>query len=218
MNDYLKNFFDLYSDDDSVVYKAILAKKDWMFKRLYMPCNFLYKLVDNKPEYIDLFSLMDHTINFEPLILNDQLFEDHEELSIDAITKFNEKYRVRYFYEKYFNLLEPSTFWVELDFGYLDDKGYKDLVANFYPCLSKDDLELNYDFEDVRELLKLAMFNEDKSYVAILDKNALINDRFYAPVVRRIIYDPSHFDETKITVLKELASNLEVELKEAKYE
>ena len=34
MNKLLKNFYDLYSNDDSVCYKALLEKKDWMFRKL----------------------------------------------------------------------------------------------------------------------------------------------------------------------------------------
>ncbi len=218
MNKYLKNFLDLYSEDDSIVYKAILEKKDWLFKKLYMPCNFLSVRINNENVYPDLFALMDKTINFEPLALHDSVFEDHEELYIPTMNKFNECFRVRYFYDHYFTLVEPTTFWVEIDFGFLDDKGYKDLVANFFPCLTKEELELTYDFSDIKELLKLAMCHEiEGSYVAILDKNNLINDRFLAPVVRKIIYS-STLSENKIAALRELAKNLNVALEEVAYE
>ena len=36
MNKYLENFYNLYSDDDQTVYKAVLDKQAWLNKEFYL--------------------------------------------------------------------------------------------------------------------------------------------------------------------------------------
>ncbi len=194
MHRYLNNFYRLFSSDDQEVYKAILEKKDWILKPLYLPGDLsISKDKEGKNHFFGLEALFDDVLLFNSL--NDERVNSYR-------------------YVKFKTNMNGNThphFYIEYDFNKIDQKGYQALVANFYPCLSKKDLEIKRDSSDIKELLKLFMIGEENEAVIILEDKNLINNAFFAPVIKRVIVSKSAPFEVK-EVLQKLA-----EKKEANY-
>jgi hypothetical protein len=213
MNKYLKNFYDLYSEDDQVCYRAILEKKDWLFRKLYIPVSFDKVVEDGKDLYKELYALMDSSFIFKSMYYNKEVFLDtHYEDCLQIINAFNNQFRYLHLYEELDFTLGKDIFFVEIDPFKMDDKVYKDLVSNFYPCFnSPTDLELKYDKNQMIELLKLPMIN-NHGYVLILAKDVLLNDRYYLPIIKKLHYS-KRIGRDKIEAIEEIANSLQVEVK-----
>jgi len=216
MNKNVLNFYDLYSDNDQIVYKAVLEKKDWMFRKLFIACDFHALIIDGITTYPDLFGLMDQAFVFQKLTLDPSKFKDHEKDIIKITKAFNEKYRIRYAYERIVPQKEESTFYVEMDFTKLDKKTYNDLVCNFYPCIPEvKDLDLFFDPEKNIDLLKYPMIGEEKKWVFILDSHLLVNDRYFMEkCLKKIWYNSHNLDALKIETLKEIAHTNDIPLED----
>ena len=212
MNPFIRNFYDLFSEDKEVVYKAVYLKKDWMFKRLFFPITFTCTMEGDKEMYYDLYALMDQSILFQKADFKDELFQTKEQKEI--ITKeFNDYFRYAYCYERIPQGLK-DTFFVEMDFKKIDQKAYKELVCNFYPCLEKiEDLDIWYEPKNDVDLLKFPMYGEFRKWVFILSKDLLAGDKYYLPIIKKIYYSPTLGDD-KVEAIKEIAKSLEVETEE----
>lgn len=199
MNYYLQNFIDLFSEDDSVVYKALQAKKDWMFRKLYLKVKFT-KVENKKIPYPELFAAMDQTIHFDKLPGESEV-----------IKKFNESFRYKVLTE---NLdLEKSSFLIELNLYAMDEKAYKDLVANFYPCMPIEELEITND-GSVLNLLKLPMIGKNGDWVLIISKDQLLNDNYYLPCFKKVILNKKLLNEQEQLTVEEICSNLKIEMED----
>lgn len=211
MNWYLKNFYDLYSLDNATCYQAILQKKDWIFRKLYIPVTFKKVVEDGKDLYPELYALMDSSFIFKKLSYRKETFLDNSyDTCLNLISKFNEQFAFLYLYEELDFNLDEDVFFVEINPNKMDEKTYKELVTNFYPCFcSPNDLELRYQNE-LLELLKLPMVN-DKGFVLILAKENLLNDRYYLPIIEKIHYSKK-MSKDKIEALHEISNSLQVEL------
>lgn len=197
MNKYLDNFNRLFSDDDKIVYQAILEKKDWLFHPLYLPGNLDITLDEQgKKHFKFLESLFDNVILFK---------------------KSKNELANNFRYVKFSNDLsnEEALFFIEYDFTRIDEKGYHAIVANYYPCLSEEELHIDYSSKSVKEILKTMMIGENNESVIILDENALINDAFFAPIIRKVLVKESAPKEVK-EVLINLAVDKDVEYVELK--
>ena len=197
MNKYLDNFNRLFSDDDKVVYQAILEKKDWLFHPLYLSGNLDITLDEQgKKHFKFLESLFDNVILFK---------------------KSKNELANNFRYVKFSNDLsnEEALFFIEYDFTRIDEKGYRAVVANYYPCLSEEELHIDYSSKSVKEVLKTMMIGESNESVIILDQSALINDAFFAPIIRKIFVKESAPKEVK-EVLINLAVDKDVEYVELK--
>lgn len=194
MHKYLDNFNRLFDEDDNIVYQAILEKKDWILVPLYLQGDLSISLDANgQKHFYFLESLFDDTIIFKKLeTLQDNNFR---------YAKFKTK------------IDNQALFYIEYDFRLIDDKGYQSLVANFYPCLSKKDLNINEESTEVKEILKQYMIGQEDERVIILDKNALLNERFFAPVIKRILVQKKAPQEVR-EVLEALANEKKIEIKE----
>lgn len=207
MNKLLKNFYDLYSNDDSVCYKALLEKKDWMFRKLFVPISFDKVVEDGKDLYPELYGVLDSSFVFKKLKYDKDIFSNLDFAKcMELITAFNNSYR-------YLNLVEKFTssqdfFYVELETNKMDEKAYRELVANFYPRLTREELELKYN-DNLIELLKLAMVGED-GYCLILGNDTLINDRYYLPIIKKLHYSKK-MNQNQIEAVKEIAQSLGVD-------
>jgi hypothetical protein len=189
----------LFSEDDSVVYQALQAKKDWMFRKLYLKVKFS-KSEDAKIPYPEIFATMDHAIHFDKLPGESEV-----------IKKFNESYRYKTLTE---NIeLEKSSFLIELNLYSMDDKAYRDLVANFYPCMSIDELEIVND-GNVMNLLKLPMIGKKGEWVLVISKDQLLNDNYYLPCFKKIIYGKNCLKEQEMLTVEEICSNLKINMEE----
>jgi hypothetical protein len=216
MDKNILNFYDLYSPNDSIVYRAILEKKDWMFRKLFIPCDFHALVVDGITTYPDLFGLMDQAMVFQKLTLNPSDFKDHERDTFKITKAFNEKYRIRYAYEKIVPSPEETTFWVEMDFTKLDKDTYNRLVANFYPCIDNiDEMDLFYDPTKDIDLMKYPMYGEKGKWVFVLDAHLLVSDKcFMENCLKKIWYNSHNLDQLKIETLKEIASTNKIPLED----
>lgn len=197
MNKYLDNFNRLFSDDDKIVYQAILEKKDWLFHPLYLSGNLDITLDEQgKKHFKFLESLFDNVILFK---------------------KSKNELANNFRYVKFSNDLsnEEALFFIEYDFTRIDEKGYHAIVANYYPCLSEEELQIDYSSKSVKEILKTMMIGENNESVIILDENALINDAFFAPIIRKVLVKESAPKEVK-EVLINLAVDKDVEYVELK--
>lgn len=197
MNKYLDNFNRLFSDDDKIVYQAILEKKDWICRPLYLPGNLDITIDEQgKKHFKFLESLFDNVILFK---------------------KSKNELANNFRYVKFSNDLsnEKALFFIEYDFTRIDEKGYHAIVANYYPCLSEEELHIDYSSKSVKEILKTMMIGENNESVIILDQSALINDAFFAPIIRKVLVKESAPKEVK-EVLINLAVDKDVEYVELK--
>lgn len=198
MNKYLDNFNRLFSDDDQIVYQAILEKKDWICCPLYLPGNLDITIDEQgKKHFKFLESLFDNVILFK---------------------KSKNELASNFRYVKFLTSIineEEAMFYIEYDFTRIDEKGYRAVVANYYPCLNEEELHIDYSSKDTKEALKTMMIGENNESVIILDENALINDAFFAPIIRKIFVKESAPKEVK-EVLINLAVDKDVEYVELK--
>ena len=212
MNPFIKNFYDLFSQDDTIVYKAILLKKNWMFRRFYFPVTFDCTIVEDKEMFYDLYALVDQSILFKKINLSDEIFTSQEKGTKERIEdSFNEVYRVAYCYESIPNL--KNTFYAEMDFYKIDKDTYNQLVANFYPCLDKlEDLEFEYNPNNDIDLLKYPMYGEYRKWLFILPRDKMVDDRFYMPFIKKIWYQKANFTDEQIDAIEIIAEKLQVEV------
>ncbi len=212
MNPFINNFYNLFSKDKNIVYKAVYLKKDWMFRKLYFPITFDYILENGKEMYYDLYATLDQSILFKKGDFSDSLFENAKQKEL-ITDEFNKYFRVAYCYDKIPKNLK-DTFFVEVNFRKIDPKAYNELVANFYPCLEKkEDLDLWYEEKNDVDLLKYPMYGEDRKWVFILPKDNLAYERYYLPIFVKFYYHKG-LSSDKIDAIKEIALNLELEVEE----
>lgn len=191
MNFYLNNFAKLFSSDNKVVYDGLLEKKDWINHVFYVDYSFAQKIVNGKEIYEDLFSLLNNSL----LLKSD---------------------KSKNFSYRYFNLIpryikKEGHFLVKIDLRKLDDKAYRELFANFYKCIKKED-KVIFENEIQNELEKIMI--SDNDYVLILDNSLLINYAYPLYFFTEIIYDSAYIDKLKLDALKEIASSFNIEVKE----
>ena len=214
MNPFIRNFTQLFSNNQNEVYKAILIKKDWMFKKLYFPVTFDFVLEEGKEMYYDLYSLVDQSILFKKVTLDDALFLESKENKQEIEDIINQNFRVAYCYENI-----PSntnnTFYVEMDFNLIEKQVYHELVANFYPCIDEvKDLELEYNKDNIVDLLKYPMYGEYKKWVFILPIDKLLNDKYYLPIMKKIWYSKNNLTKEQIEAIEVIAEKLEIKCEE----
>ncbi len=190
MNIFLKNLIDLFSDEDPVVYKAVRQKKDWLFVPLFLRGD-LEQVKDSQGllHYRKIEAIYDDVLPFEkPLLPKELLLSDEKKKELDSAF---EDYRVLKL-ETDPNNLKDAPFFAEYDFTKIDQRGYHALLANFFPCLSMEELEISPtdDFSLVVNQLKPLMVGPKGQCVLILESHLLIQDSFYAPVLRKIHANP----------------------------
>lgn len=197
MNKQLKNFVDLFSDDDTVVYHAILAKKDWLFVPLFLRGNTLVSKDErNLVHYPFIEALYDDVLPFDKIVLD-------AEIPI----KKSLKSKIESHLEQYLKLVlldfipdDDTPFFAEYDFTKINEQTYHSLVANFYPCFSTRSLSIDLSLIETSfvEKMKCAMVGKKGEHVLIVDKASLLNDSLYAPILRAI-----HVRHDADSVLKE---------------
>lgn len=211
MNKILENFYKLYSLDNNICYQALIEKKDWIFRKLFVFISFDKKIEVGNDTYPELFALMDSSLIFKKLDYQKEIFGDlNLQFCLSLINKFNEDYRFINLYDHIDKTMEDG-FFVELNPNIMDEKAYKELVANFYPKMSKEELELKYT-EEMLEILKLAMVG-NRGFCLILSKESLLNDRYYLPIFKKI-YFSKYLNLDQKEAIKEISNNLGVDFYE----
>ncbi len=191
MNVFLQNLMDLFSDEDPIIYKAVRQKKDWLFVPLFLRGD-INQVADSQGliHYRKIEALVDDVLPFEKAVLPEELsLSSDKEAEIKSAYK---AYRVLRL-ETDPTMLSDAPFFVEYDFTKIDQRGYHALLANFFPCLSVEELDIKAsdDFSKVVNQLKPLMVGPHGQCVLILENHLLIQDSFYAPVLRKIHANPS---------------------------
>lgn len=202
MNKKLQNFVNLFSEDDRIVYKAIFAKKDWLFVPLYLRGNLDVTIDENNLKHFRLIeALYDDVLTFDEIRLS-------KKLSLDTNLKTKiEKSLSPYVKVTLFDSIcdDNSPFYAEYDFTKINEETYHSLLANFYPCMSIRSLSIDaskLEFSLI-EKLKCAMVGLKGEHVLIVERSTLINNSLYAPILRAI-----HVRTTAEPLLKQELSTL----------
>lgn len=199
MHKYLDNYYRLFSENDQEVYKAVLEKKDWILVPLFLPGDLtMEKDEGGNNHFFALEALFNDVLLFKKL--------DDERLKNFRYIKF----------KKNLSGNNHPHFYIEYDFNKIDQKGYQTVVANFYHCLNKKELEIQKESSDVKELLKLFMIGEENEAVIVLDESNLLNNAFFAPIMKRIIVSDMAPHEVKEVLIK-LATEKDVEYVEKSF-
>lgn len=198
MNRYLENFYDLFSEDSSVSYRALLKKKDWLTER----CFYLVCTLEDTRDVEDLF---DGLLRFRRLYVNPERFAGNESLYQRVSEAFDRCFRVLYLSEE-LPELGREEFAVRLDFRKLSDGEYRRLFANFYPCIPDKEIPLPKGEEAV-QLLPLAMDEALGDAVLILDVSELKESCFSCRVVSALIA-PSSAPAEYLLPLERTAASL----------
>ena len=219
MKNDLDIFNNLYGDDDELVFKALTAKKDWMFEKYLYAKGHINTTFDSngRVHYPFIESMLDETLLFEDVKINDSsLLTDVLKIQVESL--LNDHFQ---FLNLYDSIDGSAPFYVEYDFDLIDNNGFNILFPNFF---RKHDFEFwNIDLErikektdDVVEQLKLAFVGNEGEYVIVMDKINLINNALFAPVARKIIARSDIEEELKIE-LKSIAEEKEIEYEEVSY-
>lgn len=216
MKEKIKNFIDLFNEDDRIVYQALVAKKDWLFVPLFLKGNLeITKEGPKAGHYRQLECLYDDVLPFEQIRLGDDcnLTSSKQQIVEDSLSTFS--------------ILKLSSerpsgavpFYAEYDFTKLDDVAYHALVANVYPCFPHKELEIDESKLDnsLIEQMKCAMIGKEKDFVIILDSNTLIDGCFFAPILKRVYVQP-FADETLKEELRLLCREKGIIYKEVSYD
>ncbi len=212
MNKYLNNFYNLFSYNKDIAYKAVVEKKDWLFQDLYFPYSFFEVKENDKSIYPDIFALYDQTLLFKEASFDNDVFLDHEDKKEEITNTFNNNFALAYAYDSLLPL-DKDSFYVQFDFTKIDQKLYQILIANIFPCIDNiKELDFFYDKTNVVDLLRYPMYGNPHRWNIILTKDKLIQNRLYLPYVKKIIYDESKLTDEELETLKIIASSLKVSL------
>lgn len=164
MNLYLENLRNLFSDDDKIMYRALLEKKDWINHSFFV----IGSLADNQ----DIEDIFDQKIRFKKLFVNQESLDNN--------------YRVLYLYNEMPEIINDDEFVIKYDFSLLSEREYKMLFANFYPCLSQEDIALKEENPSV-QMMKNFMRDDLGDKVIIMDNNDLTSSCFPCRIIQEII-------------------------------
>ena len=206
MNKYLENFYNLYSDDDQTVYKAVLDKQTWLNKEFYL----IMQLSNNS----DLEDLFERRLRFKRLYLNPGFFSGDDELYKEANQYFNDNFRVLYLFDEMPSIDERYEFIIKIDFRKLPISSYRMLFSNYFPCIDQREIPEVKD-SSLESLFPLSMNKELGDGVIILDNNALIDNTFPANVLSEIIMG-AHMNDGFEVYLKKASEALGVNFRRLK--
>ena len=202
-----ENFVDLLSPDEEKRYEALLAKREWILDKFYIPYSFAIDKDTNTRR--ELNALAHFNLVFKKLPI--RTIETKE--SLYSVKKFNEKYlRLK----MYYNLpirYHKDTIFVEVDFRKLDKDDYKALVACLFPCIPLSTFKEEFTLNDIRTTFKYACEGNDNSLVLLMDKTKLDNGLFKIDGFTKLyIYDD--IDESMRKALLKLAHRLRLKVVE----
>lgn len=194
-------FIDLFSDDDETRLQALLAKKDWILDRFYVP----YSLASKPSESTcsDLECLMHQALPFHQLPL--PRVATKRSAAVNQI--FNDRYRLLRLYEALPRQRpSPDVFYVEVNFNLLEKEDYKALMPNFFYCLGKTTLgRFDYPQNDIRSVLLPALLGTSEEAVLILERKLLERGFYRADRLTKLyLYDD--LGEKEEALLRKIAS------------
>ena len=124
----IENLIDLYSPDDEVRLEALLAKKEWILDRFYVPYSILPTSEDG---YSDLYALKNQALAFHKINLPNITNKS----TANMIERFNSRFKLLKLYENLPERPHKHIFYAKVNFRRLDKDEYKVLVPYFFYCL-----------------------------------------------------------------------------------
>lgn len=192
MHKEVENAYRLYSENEEEVMQALYEKKDWILSSFYVKGN-IDTILDRRgrTHYPFIEALLDDVLLFSPITFTNEIQNQEERLQ-----SWNERFQILDVYEQ-----EPkdAPFVAVYDFTLLDRQAYNALMPNFYHGL-EETLE-DEKTDDILDLLRLLFQKEKGNSFLLLDKSALLNQAFFAPVLTKIIAFPSASEELKEELL-----------------
>ena len=183
MNTDLENMEMLYGDKDEDVYKALSLKQNWI-NGLFFVKGHINTSLDSKGRvhYPLIEALIDEVLLFSNIEIEDKRREEI----------WNERFRVL---ELSYGAIKDAPYVIVYDFNKLDRHGYNALMPNFYRTLGEECFDKGT--EDITDLLRILMQKEKGKAFILVEKENLINDVFYAPLLVKLIAFPSASEELK---------------------
>lgn len=206
MNRYLNNIRRLFSDKNEEIYQALLEKKDWIFQEYYCIGSF-----DSNQDVEDI---IDGKLRLRKLYIDPQQFSDREKLSMTEETL--KQFRFLYLYRNLPKCEHSDEFVIRYDFRKLNDREYKMLFPNLYPCLSETDRD-SVEEDRLVASMKRAMDDSLGDAVLIMNEQDLIDSCFPCRAVGEI-FIPSSLEAGYSTPLRLLCAKLNISCKEVNYD
>ncbi len=199
----IDNIMDLYSSDEEVRLEALLAKKEWILDRFYVPYSLLPSEEGMDNVYSDLYALKNKSLPFHRIALKGVLTKS----LVTVVETFNRRFRRLRLYESLPTRTDKNTFYVLVDFRKIDRDEYKVLVPLFFYCLTKDVLDDVTFPNDIRKVIAHAVEGNENEAMQIVDikhlnKNLLKIDGFMK------IYAYDDMTKSQLSTIKELAKYL----------
>lgn len=195
MYNLVENFLHLFSEDQKTCENALLEKSTWILNSYF--ALFTLPIVVNDPaiDYQEFYALMDQALVFKES-------KDHQ-----------------YVYYKFYSLskrINEHQFGVLFDLAKLKEnhKEYLALFANFFPCLTKEEIASIKD----PFLHDFAMMMEGKEgeFVLILDKNQTFENKYYMPYMKLIlINNKDSLTKEESSIIEDINDKLKVEIRSA---
>lgn len=180
----LENLEKLFSDNEKVLYSAIVEKKDWILRNVIFPGNLDVEKDQNGKEHIYLLEdILNQSLVFDKAIYFNVLKSQEKEFELQkSLQNFNICYL-----KKNINVDQNYSIYIEYDLTKLSKEDYLLLMPNFY--FSHDEKELNINFDDLENpvnLLKICMIRRDNDYCLVLDDSKLKDGRLFFPYISKI--------------------------------
>lgn len=196
----IDNLIDLYSDDEELRLEALMAKKEWIIDRFYVPFSIKPAI---EGEYSDLQALKMLSLPFHKMNTTGVLTTTQKSMA----EKFNSKFRRLRLYEHLPERPHKHIFYVQVNFHHLDRDDYKVLVANFYYCLLSSVLDSTVFPSDIRKVFAYAVEGEEDEAMLIVDDKYLNRNVFKVDGFTKIyLYDDLTKEE--IASIKDIAKYL----------
>lgn len=196
----IDNLIDLYSDDEELRLEALLAKKEWIIDRFYVPFSI-------KPaaegEYSDLQALKNLSLPFHKMSTGGVLTAVEKQMA----ERFNTKFRRLRLYEHLPERTHKHIFYAQVNFHKLDKDDYKILVPNFYYCLLPSIIASTEFPNDIRKVFAYAIAGKDEEAMLLVDDKHLNRNTLKIDGFTKIyVYDDLTKEE--IASIKDVAKYL----------
>lgn len=198
----IENLIDLYSPDDEVRLEALLAKKEWILDRFYVPYSILPTSEDG---YSDLYALKNQALAFHKINLPNITNKS----TANMIERFNSRFKLLKLYENLPERPHKHIFYAKVNFRRLDKDEYKVLVPYFFYCLDPEIVKDSNIPNDIRKVIAYAISGEETEAVQIIDNKNLDKNIFKIDCFEKIyVYDD--LTQNEIASIKDLAKYLQL--------
>lgn len=203
MNKEVENLIDLYTKNKEELLKAIKFKVNFINHKFILLG--LDKFSNNSLAFLN--NLKEGFLKFnKPTIFKEYFIEDE----VKYIEYYSNNYRTLELYNDVPDVKDINYF-IELDFNKLELTSYYKLFPNFYHTIPFNELDIDLNKKEDYEIIKCLIIKKTFQNLIILEKNNLVNDKFYAPIISKIFYKKD-IDNSLLDILKEISNRYLAEL------